>query len=349
MAEDLLVQKVIDGKIENTATKTTSEEKETRGTSKLGKDAFLQLLVAEMQNQDPLEPSSNTEWISQLATFSQLEELQTLSSSSENSQIFSLIGKQVVVTTDSPAGGKISKSGVVDYITYNGGEAKFSIGGSLYSMENLTSILGDDYHYDKNKPSMVKPGQSYDFNGDEPRSIQFEVNLGNDVAEAKNVALTIGNTVLPSDYVKLNGNTVTIDPAILQELEAGTYSFDVVFDDKNFTTVKEGLKINVYNPHPTVSKEETVNKTEDTKETEASKDSKTNEEAEKAQSDSKKNDPINTSINSEPESDNVNEMQPGDLKNFDYDAIRALYPELTDREFAEQYGYLFFDDGEEEG
>ena len=50
--------------------------------SSLGKDAFLQLLVAQMKYQDPLEPTSNTEYISQLATFSELEEMQNLRVSS---------------------------------------------------------------------------------------------------------------------------------------------------------------------------------------------------------------------------------------------------------------------------
>ena len=57
-----LIQSVVDGKItENTATNTTAEKKETRGTTDLGYDAFLQLLIAEMQHQDPLEPTTNTE------------------------------------------------------------------------------------------------------------------------------------------------------------------------------------------------------------------------------------------------------------------------------------------------
>ncbi len=256
MAEDLLVQKVVDGKINKTATETTAEETNKRGTSKLGKDAFLQLLVAEMQNQDPLEPSSNTEWVSQLATFSQLEELQTLSSAASNSQVFSLVGKQVVVTTDSDNGGKITKSGMVDYVTYSGGEAKFSVDGSLYSMKELSSVIGEDYYYEQNKPGMEKKGEKYVFDGNAPQDITFEVDMGYDTAKAENVALMVGKTVLPSDYVKVNDNTVTIKQELLQELEAGTYSIDVVFDDKNYTTIKEALSVTVFNPHPKLKEEE---------------------------------------------------------------------------------------------
>lgn len=52
--------------VSNVATNTTNE---------LGKSEFLELLVAQLQNQDPMNPVDNQQFIAQLATFSSLEQL----------------------------------------------------------------------------------------------------------------------------------------------------------------------------------------------------------------------------------------------------------------------------------
>ena len=67
---------------EYTRKATGTEKADTKGTTDLGKDAFLQLLVCQMQNQDPMNPNSDTEYVAQLAQFSQLEQLQNLGTES---------------------------------------------------------------------------------------------------------------------------------------------------------------------------------------------------------------------------------------------------------------------------
>ena len=99
---------IVDGKIYAKSTPDNLSQ-DTKGTSTMGKDQFLKILVAEMQYQDPLEPTTNTEWVSQMATFSQIEELQNMSDSMTKGQAQNLVGKYVIMaTTDSKGEPSIS-------------------------------------------------------------------------------------------------------------------------------------------------------------------------------------------------------------------------------------------------
>ena len=70
----------VDGVTYNTAAYEQSQQSTTK-TNDLDKDAFLQLLVAQLQNQDPLEPQDNGEFIAQMAQFSTLEQMSHMTAS----------------------------------------------------------------------------------------------------------------------------------------------------------------------------------------------------------------------------------------------------------------------------
>ncbi|WP_372963971.1 flagellar hook assembly protein FlgD [Marinobacter sp.] len=81
-------------------------ENTAQGGSELGKDAFMELMLAQMKNQNPLEPQDNGDFISQLAQFSSLEEMQNLTGtvddvagqfrSSQALQASAMVGKTVL-------------------------------------------------------------------------------------------------------------------------------------------------------------------------------------------------------------------------------------------------------------
>lgn len=60
-----------------------------RSNANLDYDTYLKLLVAQMQNQDPLEPSDSTEWVAQLASFSQVE--QAIQTNTQLSEMLTLL------------------------------------------------------------------------------------------------------------------------------------------------------------------------------------------------------------------------------------------------------------------
>jgi flagellar basal-body rod modification protein FlgD len=64
-------------KVAQTTSTTTSSSAPVKQKD-LGKDAFLNLLVTQLQNQDPMKPQADGEFIAQLAQFSSLEQLTTM-------------------------------------------------------------------------------------------------------------------------------------------------------------------------------------------------------------------------------------------------------------------------------
>lgn len=100
----------------NSAVKTKTDDSlasaagSATGKKALGKDAFLQLLVTQLKNQNPLEPQDNGEFVAQLAQFSSLEGITTLNdtvagiasnyNSSQALQASSLVGRSVIAPGD---------------------------------------------------------------------------------------------------------------------------------------------------------------------------------------------------------------------------------------------------------
>jgi len=93
-----------------TTTKTSTDDAAAAG---LNYDSFLKLLVAQMKNQDPTDPMDASEQMSQLASFSQVEQsiktnshLEDLLSQSQLSQAASLVGK-IVESADGTVSGTV--------------------------------------------------------------------------------------------------------------------------------------------------------------------------------------------------------------------------------------------------
>ncbi len=132
----------------NLITNTHSGDSLKKGKDKnaVDSDMFLTLLVAEMQNQDPLEPTSNTEWVSQYATFTQVQQMSEMAQSVDVLRANNLIGKEVIMKTTSQSTGDVSYTqGTVDYVEMEEGKPLLVINGNKFSISDLDTIVSPEY------------------------------------------------------------------------------------------------------------------------------------------------------------------------------------------------------------
>ena len=88
----------VDGVTYNAEAYASTQKTETKKNDELGKDAFLQLLVAQLRHQDPLEPQDNSSYIAELAQFSSLEQMTNVVSNLESmSKIVNNIDTSVLI------------------------------------------------------------------------------------------------------------------------------------------------------------------------------------------------------------------------------------------------------------
>lgn len=109
----------------------------------LGTGDFLKMMIAELQNQDPLDPTSNADLLNQINQIRSISSSDKLATTLENvalGQSFatasSLIGKTIDGTTDSGH----SVSGKVDRVMIENGAAKIYVGDMAVSWDNITGI-----------------------------------------------------------------------------------------------------------------------------------------------------------------------------------------------------------------
>ncbi|HOP75135.1 MAG TPA: flagellar hook capping FlgD N-terminal domain-containing protein [Bacillota bacterium] len=112
----------------------TSTQRKTGST--LGKDDFLRLLVTQMQNQDPLNPTEDTEFIAQMAQFTSLEQMQNLVKITQFQQASTMIDKNVKA--------EVTEDGYTQLV-YGRVTSAREIGGEMYlTLNNGVQIKADE-------------------------------------------------------------------------------------------------------------------------------------------------------------------------------------------------------------
>ena len=104
-------------------TDTRGNEIQTGSAQSLGRNEFLQLLVTKLQNQDPLSPMDDEDFIAQLAQFSSLEQMNNIAEGIAASNQWDFMQMQSINNT--MAAGLIGKEVMADYngVFYDGDKA----------------------------------------------------------------------------------------------------------------------------------------------------------------------------------------------------------------------------------
>ena len=148
------------GKVSNQIMSSTSKTSNTKKSNTLNMENFLSLLVAEMQNQDPLEPTSNSDYMAQMATFSQVEATSEMNKRVLSQTASNLIGKAVIVKTDTNstgyAGGIVNGWQEIDGIVYLG------INGNLYDINDVEQVIDKNYYEKWNNSGSTTGGSKTD-------------------------------------------------------------------------------------------------------------------------------------------------------------------------------------------
>ena len=155
-------------------TQANSNTSKSSGGVEYDYTMFLTLMLEQLENQDPTEPMDNSEWLSQLAQYSTLEQMTQMNSNMEDimtgldgisssvgtnaviTQTMSLVGKEVTIeysetikdengepVTDENGTAQTEEktvSGVVTEAKFEGGIGYVKVGDEYYSIANVTSI-----------------------------------------------------------------------------------------------------------------------------------------------------------------------------------------------------------------
>lgn len=231
--------------LEDLTAGSTEKAVNYRGSTELGKEEFLKLLVCQLQNQDPLNPQSDTEFISQLAQFSSLEQMTNMNTTLANNSAYSLVGKEVIVQTKDSAGVISEVRGTVDYVEMQNGDAMLSIDGKTYSIDELVQVMDTLYAAQAYLPSVEEQTQVYDQSN--PGIITIELDLGSNGYEASSVAVAVNGAYIDKEYMSFDDGKLSISPEAFKDLEPGSYYLGLYFDDPFATSITDKVTIKVVN------------------------------------------------------------------------------------------------------
>lgn len=125
------------------ASSLAADSSESRSPQKtLGQEDFLKILVAQFTNQDPLNPKADTDYISQMATFSNLEMTKSMSNDFSLLRASSMLGTEVLVQPEPKSLTDLADpvTGIVSEVRTVAGKPMLLVNGAQYSLQQVLSV-----------------------------------------------------------------------------------------------------------------------------------------------------------------------------------------------------------------
>ena len=127
-------------------------------------DDFLSLMVAQMTNQDFMNPMDDTQFVTQLAQFSSMQMMQEMANYTKTSYVMSLVGKPVTAARISVGGELLKETGPVQKISLHNNEYAVWVNGKKFSLEQIMELGTTDETTGSdgtNKPGSSTEDDSY--------------------------------------------------------------------------------------------------------------------------------------------------------------------------------------------
>ncbi len=125
-------------------------------------DDFLNLMVAQLKNQDFMNPVDDTQFVAQLAQFASMQQMQELAAYSKQNYVSSLLGKKVTASKFTVSGDLDTETGTVQKVTLSNNEYGIYVNGKQYSLDQIMELHEgqSETSYDASVQNITKVGTS---------------------------------------------------------------------------------------------------------------------------------------------------------------------------------------------
>jgi len=108
--------------------------------TELGKNEFLNILVAQLRFQDPLRPMDDREFIAQMAQFSALEQMQNLNREFTDVKAMGMIGSMISARIQNEPQSNEMLHGLVEAISFENGRTHVIVDGRKIAVDDIVSV-----------------------------------------------------------------------------------------------------------------------------------------------------------------------------------------------------------------